>query len=175
MTNFERGSTKGSDTSTDPLVALMSALRDKWMLGAAVVENMLAQGAGASTGDPLVYAAGASKRTEMVSLIAQSYFIAANSGLRYLTGVAQIFGTHQSSILSSLLGAGANKQPSEEERREMAESIRAYLRELGDLALQEARLLQAELGEFGEAVACATQEDQDGPTPAHQRRWKAKS
>jgi 3-oxoacyl-ACP reductase-like protein len=170
MTNSEKGSTAptGSDTSADPLTAAFSALGEGWMRGAAAMEFLLAQGAGLSAG------AGdaGDKQTQIASLIAQSYLVAAKSGVRYLSGVAQVFNTYQASIFSSLLNRASNKQLSEHEHRAAAEDLRAYLREIGDLAHREARLLQVELGQVGEAVAHATQEPDAAAST--QRRWKAK-
>jgi hypothetical protein len=175
MTDFQGGSGKPGSSSApvDPLGALTAALRDSWTLGMLAVEKVLAQGAeGAGSGDPGSSTGDAGKQVEMVSLVAQSYLIAATSGLRYLSRVAQTYGTHQTSMLSSLLGSGTGKQFSEEDRRALTENIRAYLREIGDLAQQEARLLQVELEKVGEGLARAA--DEGGMTPPHQRHWKAK-
>jgi hypothetical protein len=72
--------------------------------------------------------------------------------------VAQTYGTHQCDVLRCIASAGANKQFSEEDQRTVTESFRAYLREIGDLAEQEARLLRVELERVGEAMARAMDE-----------------
>jgi hypothetical protein len=158
--------------SADPFGALAATLRDTWALGMSAVENVLSQGnegiasvAGTAEGD-------AGKQAEMLSLVAQSYVVAASSGLRYLSRVAQTYGAHQAAILSSLVGSGAGRQFSNEDRRDLTENIRTYLREMGDIAQQEARILQAELEKVGEGLARAA--DESGTTPPHQRHWKAK-
>jgi hypothetical protein len=175
MSDFQSGSTGpgSSGPPVDPFGALAAALRDSWTLGMSAVERVLAQGAeGAGPGDPGALMGDTGKQAELVSLVAQSYLIAATSGLRYLSRVAQTYGAHQTGILSSLLASGAGRQFSEEDRRALTEDIRAYLREVGDVAQQEARILQAELEKVGEGLARAV--DEGGMTPAHQRHWKAK-
>ncbi len=157
---------------SDPFAALAAALRDSWALGMSAVESVLTQGAGAVSGDTGISLGGAGKQAEMGSLVAQSYLIAASSGLRYLSRVAQTYGAHQTGILSSFLRAGTSKEFSEADRRALTENIRAYLREMGDVAQQEARILQVELEKLGEGLARAV--DDGTATAPHQRHWKAK-
>jgi hypothetical protein len=176
MSNFEGGSQNpgGSGSAGDPIGAFAAALRDSWALGMSVVEKVLGQGAeevgfgdfGASTGD-------AGKPAEIVSAIAQSYLIAAGSGLRYLSRVAQTCAAHQTDILSSVVGSGVGREASEEDSRAITENVREYLRELGDIAQQEARILQVELEKVGEGLARAA--DEGGTPSPHQRHWKVKS
>jgi hypothetical protein len=175
MSDFQSGPRNpgSSDPLVDPLGALAAALRDSWALGMTAVEKVLAQGPeGMGFGDPVTFTGDAGKQTEMMSLIAQSYLVAASSGLRYLSRVAQTCAAHQTGILSSLVGSRAGGQVSEEDRRALTENIRAYLREMGDVAQQEARILQVELEKVGEGLARAA--DAGGVTPPHQRHWKAK-
>lgn len=175
MSEFQGGARnpESSGAPGDPFGAIAEALRDSWALGMSAVESVLAQGAGAASGDPPGTSfGGAGKQAEMVSLIAQSYLIVASSGLRYLSRVAQTYGAHQTGIMSSFVRAGAGKQFSEDDRRALTENIRAYLREMGDVAQQEARILQVELEKVGEGLARAA--DEGAGTPTHQRHWKAK-
>jgi hypothetical protein len=176
MSDFQGGSRNpgSSDPPVDPFGALAASVRDSWALGMSAMEKVLAQGVeGVGSGDPGISTHDAGKQTEMVSLVAQSYLIAATSGLRYLSRVAQTYGAHQTGILSSLLGSAAGRQFSEEDRCALTENIRAYLREMGDIAQQEARILQVELEKVGEGLARAA--DEGRTTPPHQRHWKAKS
>jgi uncharacterized membrane protein len=162
-----------SESPLDQFGALAAALRDSWALGMSAVEKALAQGVeGIASGDPAAATGDLGKQAEMVSLVAQSYVIAATSGLRYLSRVAQTCGAHQTGILSSFMGPAAGRQFSEQDRRALAENIRACLREVGDVAQQEARILQAELEKVGEGLARAA--DEVETTPAHQRHWKVK-
>jgi hypothetical protein len=159
--------------SDDPFGALAATLRDTWALGISAVESVLAQGTeGIASGAVRSSGGNGGKQAEMVSLVAQSYVIAASSGLRYLSRVAQTYGAHQAAVLSSLLGSGAGRHFSDAERRNLTENIRAYLREMGDIAQQEARILQVELEKVGEGLARAA--DESATTPPHQRHWKAK-
>jgi hypothetical protein len=174
MSDFLGGASNpgSSDPSVDPFGAVAAALRDSWALGLSAVEA-LAQGAeGIASGDSGGATGDFGKQTEMVSLVAQSYLVAATSGARYLSKVAQIYAAHQADILSSLMGSGAGRPFSQHERRAMTDNIRAYLREVGDVAQQEARILQVELEKVGEGLARAA--DEAGTAPGHQRHWKAK-
>jgi hypothetical protein len=156
MTKLQQGPTNSA--GSDPIDQVTSALQDTLLLGITTMNNMFTQGAGTSSDDLRAGMEGVGKQAHMATLVAKSFLIAATSGMRYLSGVAQLVGTHQTNILSSLASVSANKQLSEDERRAMAENMRAYLREIGDLAQQEARLLQTELGQVGEELARATRE-----------------
>jgi len=57
------------------------------------------------------------------------------------------------------------------EGRVLADEVRACLREIGDVAMREARRLQMELERIGEAVARGLEPE---PSEFYQRRWKAK-
>ncbi len=158
----------------DPFVAFATALRDMCILGSFAVENTLAQGDVGGMAerfapflDPMLRAAsafreltetgvgalggewsmspdGTAKAADVASLVAQAYLAATVSGFRYWRRVAQTYGTHQSSILQSLLAKSAASSMSDEERCALIEEIRAYLREVGDVSLQEARIFQSE-------------------------------
>jgi hypothetical protein len=185
----------------DPLVAFTTALRDMCILGSFAVENTLAQGGVGGMAeqwapflDPILRAASAfrelteagvstlggeaaapdraPKAAGVASLVAQAYLAAAVSGFRYWRRVAQTYGAHQSSILQSLLAGGAGAGLSDDERRALVEEIRAYLREVGDVSLQEARILQSELEKLSAGVAEAGGAAAESST--HRRRWRAK-
>jgi hypothetical protein len=175
MSNFEGGpkSPGSPGPPVEAIGALAAALRESWAMGMSAVEKVLAQGAEGVGFDDLRASTGdMGKPAEIVSLIAQSYLIAATSGLRYLSRVGQTYAVHQTDILSSLLGSTAGRQASEEDRRALTENIREYLRELGDIAQQEARILQVELEKVGEGLARAA--DEGGTPSPHQRHWKVK-
>src|SRR5215831_3543041 len=98
MSDFPGGArnSASSDPPADPFGALAAALRDSWALGMSAVEKVLAQGVeGIASGDPAASTGDLGKQAEVVSLVAQAYVIAATSGLRYLSKVAQIYGAHQ--------------------------------------------------------------------------------
>ena len=185
----------------DAFMAFATALRDMCILGSFVVENTLAQGDADGMAenlapflDPILRAAsafreltetgvsaiggeaaspdGAPNAAGVASLVTQAYLAAAVSGFRYWRRVAQTYGAHQSSILQSLLAGGAGAGVSDDERRALIEEIRAYLREVGDVSLQEARILQSELEKLSAEVAGAG--GAAAEPSKHRRRWRAK-
>jgi hypothetical protein len=56
----------------------------------------------------------------------------------------------------------------------LADELRAFLREIGEAATQEARRLQMELEQVGEAVARAATPAKQPPHPDHRRRHRVK-
>jgi hypothetical protein len=54
----------------------------------------------------------------------------------------------------------------------LVEEFRAYLREVGDLSLQEARAFQSELEKLAADLATTTGDSSE--SPEYRRRWKAK-
>jgi hypothetical protein len=76
--------------------------------------------------------------------------------------------------MMQVLARRAVKQPSvpEGEDRLLVDELRAFLREIGDAAVQEARRLATELEQIGEVVARGV--EQPRASQAYRRRWKAK-
>ena len=186
--------TRDREAPGDPLLMFAAALRDLYLLGSSAVENALSEknlnSASETLGpalDPILRAAlafrelaargvgyDASGAAGVASIAAQAYLVAATSGFRYLRRVAQIYGMHQSSVLQSLLGKLDGSNVSDEERRDLIEEIRTYLREVGDVSLQEARIFQSELEKLAAEVADVAGDDATGHPSTHRRRWKAK-
>lgn len=105
---------------------------------------------------------------DLAGFLGQTWMVAASSGLRYWARLAQTYGEHQAGLLRALMSTGR----SEDERRAMIDELRAYMRDLGDVSLQEARVLQSELERLSHGLAAAV-----GPEAArnpHRRRWRAK-
>jgi hypothetical protein len=203
MVDSHNGSDRKQDQtgSADVLLRFAAALRDMFVLGSAAVENVLSENNLASSSealgpalDPMLRATAALRDLAEVgirafgtdrslydagqpagvaSIAAQTYLIAAVSGFRYLRRVAETYGVHQSSILQSLLGRLEVSGASDEERRVLIDEIRTYLRELGDVSLQEARIFQLELEKLATEVA-SDRDDATSEPPKHRRRWKAK-
>ena len=97
--------------------------------------------------------------------MAQAGAIAAASALRYGSALAEIQSRYQSALMRALLDREGGDQ------REVADDLRAWLREIGEAANQEARRLQADLDRLSELVAQITAAD--GPPPrARQHRAK---
>ena len=110
---------------------------------------------------------------EIGAYLAQAYLMMAVRGVHYWWRLAQIHARHQSDILASLTAnaAAEGSGPSEQQHRMLIDRIRAYLREIGDVSVQEARVLESELDRLAAALAESTL----GPAPAMKkwRRWKA--
>jgi hypothetical protein len=182
-------------------LALAAALSDLWAMGTGEVGAGIGPAHSGRTAKPLAFpfepfvraAAGmmrdlsavpsepgsdepglADRREteDMGALLARAYLVATVSGLRYWQRVAQTYGMHQSRILRSLLSRAADPCVSEGERRVLADEIRTYFREIGDVSAQEARAFQAELEKLAEGVARTALGSQQATDD--RRRWRAK-
>jgi hypothetical protein len=100
-------------------------------------------------------------------------FAVTASGLRTWQGLAQVHAAHASIVMNTLLPFGFGGRASPGAARVQADDLRAWFREIGDVSLREARRLQAELEELGEAVAQAI--EPPDPFAPHRRRWRPKS
>jgi len=106
-------------------------------------------------------------------LLMHTWMICATSALRYWRDLADVYARHQPALIQSV-ARRAMPQPSTSagQDRLSADELRACLREIGDVAVKEARRLQNELERIGEAVAGGS--DQPADADSYQRRWKAK-
>jgi hypothetical protein len=110
---------------------------------------------------------------ELYSHLTQTWVVCAISALRYWRDLAEVCVSHQPALIRSMAQAAMPAQPSPEAGEGLlADELSAWLREIGDVAAQEARRLQTELDRIGEAVARGFDRP-DAPEP-YQRRWKAK-
>jgi len=180
--------------SDDRLLALTTAVRDFWLLGASALENVLA-GANSSDQsapsylDEMLRTAAAfrsravrpsgsensqepGKAAEMASFMAQLYLVAAAGGLRYWRKLLQTHSAHQAAILRSLAAAEGDAKRSGRHDGVLADEIRAYLREIGEVSLQEARSFEVELEKLGAEMASGGETAEN--SPEYRRRWKAK-
>src|SRR5438045_450405 len=110
MVDSQNGGTGSRADGGDPLLAIAGAVRDMWLLGASAFESILTQGksGGASVSfepgiEQMLRAVSgqpqdAGKPTEIASLVAQAYVIAAMGGLRYWRKLGQTYGAHQAGI-----------------------------------------------------------------------------
>lgn len=106
------------------------------------------------------------------SLFSRLQLLAAQSAFRCWSGLAQAYGAHQSSLMQFMAAQGAKAELSDDERRAVAEDLRAWLREVGEIASQEARLFQSELDRLGADLAQAAGEPE--AADEYRRRWKYK-
>ncbi|MFL5282632.1 MAG: hypothetical protein ACJ8AW_17010 [Rhodopila sp.] len=111
--------------------------------------------------------------TAVMSFIARAMLATTASSLRTWQSLAQVHAAHPFILLHTPLPGGFDSQAALKATRVQADELRAWFREIGDVSLREARRLQAELEELGEAVAQGL-EPLDNLAP-HQRRWRPKS
>jgi len=190
MVDTPHGASGSQADPGDPLIAFAAAVRDMWALGASTLETALGQaqpdGAAASLKpcvDQMVRTATALRdlteadaapglgRADVASLAAQACLIASVGGLRYWSKLAQSYGAHQAAIVQSL-AASMNNSGRSEDQRVLPDELRAYLREVGDVSVQEARAFQSELEKLAAEVATAA--GNSDASPDYRRRWKAK-
>ena len=171
----------------DPLREFAAALNNACALGSAMLGGIAAQSdlanaaaaftpfaeffsRATSAGDRGVPGGTAigQEMTDMAGFLAQTWMVAAASGFRYWRRMAETYGQHQSGLMQAMATGGL----SEDERRTMIDELRAYVRELGDLSLQEARLLQHELERLSFGLAASA----DAPVGdrEHRRHWRVK-
>jgi hypothetical protein len=138
------------------------------MLGAA------SQAAGASA----IGQGPMSRNPDLQSLMTRASMVAATSAFSYWRQLMEVSARHQAAFVAAMgdmaVGAGmsANQSVPDEQARQLTEELRAYFREVGEVAVQEARSLQIELDQLGEELARTTAPSD--PSAPYQRRWKAK-
>jgi len=101
--------------------------------------------------------------------ISQAMMIAANRSVSYWIGLAQILESHQAKLAQVV---ATNGVASGSDRLVAADELRALLREAGDLAVREARILQSELDHLDESLVQAFQ--QTDLSGSYRRRWRSK-
>ncbi|QHO78308.1 hypothetical protein ACH79_42710 [Bradyrhizobium sp. CCBAU 051011] len=187
------------------------AMRDAWLAGAGLRENMTVQSAAGNPGAGLLGAAllgpvigmlgamadlaaanrqrfdqssaeGAiglppggqenSVATDFVVPMSHAMMIAANRSASYWFGLAQILASHQARFAQAVGVNAADGRASGAERLLAADELRALLREVGDLAVREARILQSELSNLDERLAQNFQ--QPDLCGSYRRRWRSK-
>lgn len=105
----------------------------------------------------------ASQAADMAQPMARAWMAAAASGGRYWTTLAELHARYQGGLMRAVASrASGQAAVPASECRELADELRAWLREIGDAATREARRLQAELDAIGEEIAEAA----DAATPA---------
>jgi hypothetical protein len=180
----------------DPVTGIFLAMRDAWLAGIAVKENVSGQSmAGGNPGaafaaatllGPMIGVLGAMadlaaanrQRLDQPSAadfllpMGHAMMIAANRSVSYWLGLAQIFESHQARLarvvgLETIDGSAAGS-----ERLVTVDELRALLREVGDLATREARILQNELSTLDESLAQTFQQPE--LSGSYRRRWRSK-
>ncbi|MCA1452697.1 hypothetical protein I6F35_05620 [Bradyrhizobium sp. BRP22] len=110
--------------------------------------------------------------TDFVLPMGQAMVIAANRSLSYWFGLAQILENHQALMAQSLVLDPTSGRGPESGRLTAADELRALLREVGELAVRQARILQSELSDLDESLAQNFQ--QSDLSGSYRRRWRSK-
>ncbi len=156
-----------------PMIGMLGAVAD---MAAAGRQHFEQPGAKAATdsahgstpgvqGDPAAAA-------DLLLPIGHAMMIAANRSVSYWLGLAQIFESHQAKLAQVVGLEAAEGSPPGSERLVAADELRALLREVGDLATREARILQNELSTLDESLAQSFQPPDS--TGTYHRRWHTK-
>ena len=196
----------------DPVTGLFLAMRDAWLAGAALKENLTAPSmAGGSPGatspaagllGPMIGVLGAmadfaaanrqrfdqagagpaarssspgqndAAAADLLLPIGHAMIIAANRSVSYWLGLVQIFESHQAKLAQVVGVETIEASGPGAERLIAADELRALLREVGDLATREARILQNELSTLDESLAQGFQ--QPDLSGSYNRRWRSK-
>ena len=120
------------------------------------------------TGSAATDTSMAQEGVDIAGFVGQTWMVAASSGLRYLARLAQMYGERQAGLWRALMSGGLSL----DERRVMIDELRAYVRDLGEVSLQEARLLQSELERLSHGLTAGVGPDAAGAE--YRRRWRAK-
>jgi hypothetical protein len=104
--------------------------------------------------------------------IGHAMTITANRSVSYWLGLIQIFENHQANLVQVVGAEPREGSAPGSERLIAADELRALLREVGDLATREARILQNELSTLDENLAQSFQ--QPDLAGSYNRRWRSK-
>jgi hypothetical protein len=155
-------------TLLGPMIGMLGAMAD---LAAANRRRFGQPSADGAIGSP-TGGQESSVTTDFAVPMGHAMMIAANRSASYWFGLAQILASHQAS-LAQVVGVNAvDGHASGSERLLAADELRALLREVGDLAVREARILQSELSNLDENLAQNFQ--QPDLSGSYRRRWRSK-
>jgi hypothetical protein len=151
-----------------PMIGMVGAMAD---FAAANRQRFDQPGAGPAASSPPPGQDDAAA-ADVLLPIGHAMMIAANRSISYWLGLVQIFESHQAK-LAQVVGVGAIEGSAPgSERLIAADELRALLREVGDLATREARILQNELSILDESLAQGFQ--QPDLSGSYNRRWRSK-
>jgi hypothetical protein len=185
MVDHDRRFARPGDGPSDPMSSFLGALTDLWGKGLSAwrVLGPIAEGAASfgamfpRAGRPGASAdagpAAVSQVADMSPAIAQAGMVAAASTMRYWRALAELHARYQSSLMQVVADrATGQAAASPADCRVLADELRAFLRETGDAAMQEARRLQHELEQVSESIAQVADQVTPSPHyhPHHQER-----
>ena len=110
--------------------------------------------------------------TDLVLPMGHAMAITASRSASYWLGLAQILATHQTKSVRAIGASAVEGSAAESQRIAVAEDLRTLLREVGDLAVREAGILQNDLGNLSQRLAQSVQ--QPDPSTPYRRRWRTK-
>lgn len=153
--------------AVDPLAAMLGPMAS----AAATLAGTLPRHMGPSA---LASREAASQFGDLSPAMAEAGMIATASTLRYWRALTEICARHQSSLMQAAMDRATDRSAvPPADCRVVADELRAFLREIGEAATQEARRLQMELEQVGEAVARAAA-PAEPPNSDHRRRHRVK-
>ena len=168
------GAAPTAGTGSDPLSALTALTIDF----AAAMSNFVARGAGQTAGlrftkpsSPLP--GDFAEWPDLSSPMAHALMVGLTSALRYWRDLAGVYARHQGILTrAAALRTMVASLGSEAEDRLLVVELRAFFREVGEVAMREARRLESELERVGETLA--HEKERPEASAAYRRRWKAK-
>jgi hypothetical protein len=172
MAEQARAATMGTGPATDGGGDPLSALTALTTGFTAAMSDFIVRCAGPLRDAP---APGVSaNRADLSSQIPRALLVGMTSTLRYWRGLADVYGRHQGSLIEAAARRTMAPSPiAETEDRMLVDELRAFFREIGEVATQEARRLESELEQIGEALAHGAVQQPDF-SAEYRRRWKAK-
>jgi hypothetical protein len=166
MAGGNPGAALPAATLLGPMIGVLGAMAD---LAAANRQRFDQPSAGAATHsggqhDPIA--------ADFLLPVGQAMMIAANRSVSYWFGLAQIFESHQARLAQVVGVEAIDGSVAGSERLFAADELRALLREVGDLATREARILQNELSALDENLAQTFQQPE--LSGSYRRRCRSK-
>jgi hypothetical protein len=183
MDDHDRRFSRPGDGPSDPVSSFLGVLTALWGKGLSALHPIAEGGESFGAMFPGAGRPGASadaspgavaQLADMSPAIAQAGMVAAASTLRYWRALAELQARYQSSLMQAVAdrGTGQAAAASPADSRVLADELRAFLREVGDAAMQEARRLQHELEQVSESIAQVADQVTPSPhyDPDHQER-----
>jgi hypothetical protein len=170
----EQAGAAGTGSGSNPLSALTALTIGLTSAMSDFVAGGAGQKAGLRTPTPSSPAAGDfADGTDVSFLGAHALMVGVTSTLRYWRGLAGVYARHQGILVrAAALRTMVPSLGSEAENRLLVDELRAFFREVGEVAMQEARRLESELEQVGETLAHGKEKPE--PSAAYRRHWKAK-
>jgi hypothetical protein len=162
------GAAAPATTLLGPMIGVLGAIADL----AAANRQRFDQADGRTAAGSAPGGQGDPVAADLLLPIGHAMMIAANRSVSYWLGLAQIFESHQAKLAQGIGAEAIDGNAGGSERLVAADELRALLREVGDLATREARILQNELSTLDENLAQSFQQPE--LSGSYHRRWRTK-